>query len=98
MLKAKLKPSIRERKFSWVSLFFGQTLVPVVEVGLALGLGVTVQVPDSRQRVWRMVTVIGNRRFQLSFRIFQGYLRCKESRLVMSQTRGKRGDSPRSML
>lgn len=42
MLKAKLKPSIRERKFFWVSLTFQQTLVPVVEVSLALGLGLKV--------------------------------------------------------
>ena len=98
MLKAKLKPAIRERKFPSLSLAFGQTLVPVDEVGLALGLGVTVQVPDSRQHVWRMVTVTGNRSSQSSFGIFQGYPLCKESRLVMSQARGKRRDSPRSML
>ena len=98
MLKAKLKPAIRERKFFSLPIYFGQTVVPVVEVGLALGLGIKSQVPDSRQRVWRMVTVTGDRRFQLSFRIFYGYLQCKESRLVMSQTRGKRRDSPRSML
>ena len=99
MLKTKVKPAIRERKFFSGSLAFGQTLVPVVEVSLALGLGVTVQVPDSRQRVWRMVTMTENRRqLRRSFGIFQGYPWCKESRLVMSQARGKRSDSSSLIL
>lgn len=43
MLKVKTrKPAIRERKFPSGSLTFGQTLVPVVEVSLALGLGLEV--------------------------------------------------------
>lgn len=70
MLKAKLKPSIRERKFFWVSLTFQQTLVPVAEVylGLSFRLGgwCGSQVKSSwcpslsslmqkNPRVWRMV-------------------------------------------
>lgn len=42
MLKAKLKPAIREHKFFSLPIYFGQTLVPVVEVSLALGLGLEV--------------------------------------------------------
>ena len=42
MLKAKLKPAIRERKFPSGSLAFGQTLVSVDEVDLVLRLGLGV--------------------------------------------------------